>query len=100
MVSDSSNESDEKVTSVKGDLSSTSLIDESLPARYAETMKNHSRLNPGNEPSMSSRVLLLGFVGFLFYYALRTKLDVRLMRAKMDFVDYDQDFTGINLEEA
>lgn len=98
MVSTSSELSDEKVTSVREDVSS--LVDESLPARYEETMKNHSRLNPGNHPSLSSRVLLLGFVGFLFYYALRAKLDLRLTKAKIDFVEYDQDYTGIILEEA
>lgn len=76
-----------------------SPIDMTLPARYAETMKMHSRLSPSNQPSMSSRVLLLGFLGILFYYALQSKWDLRLMKGKLSLVEFDKDYTGILLEE-
>jgi len=92
----SSTSSNEKVTLSKDEASDStqSPIDTTLPARYAETMKKHSRLNHANDPSMSSRILLLGFLGFLFYYAIRSKLNVRTWRISLNPVEYDKDYTG------
>lgn len=97
MSSTSSISSHEKVTTTKDEENTTteSLIDASLPARYVETMKMHSRLNRANDPSTSSRVLLLGFLGFLFYYAIQSKLKVRIWRASLNPVEYDRDYTGL-----
>jgi hypothetical protein len=97
MSSESSSISNEKETSEED--AEKSPVDLSLPARYAETMKTHSRLSPSNQPSMSSRVLLLGFIGLLFYYAIQSKWDLRIMKGKLSLVEYDKDYTGISLEE-
>lgn len=98
MSASSSTSSNEKVMNAAQDeipTTTESLIDTSLPARYAKTMKRHSRLNRANDPSLSSRVLLLGFLGLLFYYAIQSKLKVRIWRISLNPVEYDKDYTGL-----
>ena len=84
----------------KGGPACKTPIDASLPARYAETMRRHSRLDARNEPSMSSRVLLLGFLGLLFYYAIQSKWKIRMYKASLSEVEWDKDYTILPGEEA
>jgi hypothetical protein len=102
MSSESITSSDEEETTDEADAGTEAIsqVDLTLPARYAETMKLHSRLSSSNQPSMSSRVLLLGFIGLLFYYAIQSKWNLRLIKGKLSEVEYDKDYTGILLEEA
>ena len=59
----------------------------------------HSRMSNANDPSMSSRVLLLGLLGLLFYFAIQSKWELRLLKASlMPPVEYDKDYTGLLLE--